>query len=155
MAPKFPLKAADFVSRGLIDRGARSALVSLGGDMRARGELPDGAWLVPVEHPLDETRVAFVHPLRAEALVSSTRRIRTWTRGDRQYHHIIDPRTGDSTRTPVVAVVAVAADAWWAEGLAKVIMIAGVDAGLALASTANVRAWLFLEDGRMIEPAPC
>lgn len=147
--------AADLVSRGLLDRGARSALVSLGGDMRARGEPPDGGWPVPVEHPLDETRVAFVYPLGEQALVSSTRRIRAWTRGDRRYHHIIDPRTGDSTRTPVVAVVAVATDAWWAEGVAKAIMIAGVDAGLALANSANVRVWLFLEDGRMIEPAPC
>ena len=69
--------AADLVSRGLVDRGARSALVSLGGDMRARGEVPDGAWQIPVEHPLDPTAVAFVHPLDDAALVSSTRAFRT------------------------------------------------------------------------------
>ena len=73
--------AADLVTSGLIDRGARSALVSLGGDMRARGDLPDGAWRVPVEDPLDSARVAFVHPLVDAALVSSTRRIRSWRRG--------------------------------------------------------------------------
>jgi thiamine biosynthesis lipoprotein len=143
--------AADLVSRGLVDRGARTALVSLGGDMRARGEPPEGAWRIPVEHPLDEARVAFVHPLTDDALVSSTRRIRSWTRAGREQHHIIDPRTGDSARSPVVAVVAAATDAWWAEGIAKAVMIAGVREGAALARAADVRAWLFLEDGQAIE----
>jgi hypothetical protein len=50
--------------------------------------------------------------------------------------------------------VAAAAEAWWAEGIAKAIMIAGVDDGIALATATGVRAWLFLEDGRMIEAAP-
>src|SRR5207302_10005601 len=46
--------AADLLARGLVDRGARTALVSMGGDLRARGEPPDGAWDIPVEHPLDD-----------------------------------------------------------------------------------------------------
>jgi thiamine biosynthesis lipoprotein len=143
--------AADLVTRGLVDRGARSALVSLGGDMRARGEAPEGAWKIPVEDPHDATCVAFVHPLVDAALVSSTRRIRSWTRAGVELHHIIDPRTGDSARTEVVAVVAVAADAWWAEGVAKAILIAGADTGAVLARATGVHAWLFFEDGRTIE----
>jgi FAD:protein FMN transferase len=143
--------AADLVTRGLVDRGARSALVSLGGDMRARGEAPDGAWRVPVEDPLDTTRTAFVHPVAEAALVSSTRRIRTWKHAGREVHHIIDPRTGQSAHTPVVAVVAEALDAWWAEGVAKAIVIAGVERGMMLARETGVHAWLFLDDGRMVE----
>jgi thiamine biosynthesis lipoprotein len=143
--------AADLVARGLVDRGARSALVSLGGDMRARGELPGGAWRIPVEHPLDPTSVAFVHALGDAALVSSTRTFRSWKRAGREFHHIIDPRTGDSSRTPVVAVIAAANDAWWAEGIAKAVVIAGADEGVALARACAVRAWLFLDDGQMIE----
>jgi thiamine biosynthesis lipoprotein len=143
--------AADLVTLGLVDRGARSALVSLGGDMRARGEAPDGAWRVPVEDPLDASRTAFVHPVADAALVSSTRRIRMWKRGGQDVHHIIDPRTGASSSTPVVAVVAEALDAWWAEGVAKAIVVAGVDEGVVLARATGVHAWLFLEDGEVIE----
>ena len=146
--------AADLVSRGLVDRGARTALVSLGGDMKARGEAPEGAWPIPVEHPLDESRVAFVYQLADAALVSSTRRIRAWARGDRRYHHIIDPRTGDSACSPIVAVVATAADAWWAEGIAKAVMIAGPAEGVGLARRAAVRAWLYLDDGQVIATEP-
>ena len=146
--------AADLVARGAVDRGARSVLVSLGGDQRSRGEPPPGGWWpVPVEHPLDETRLAFVYPLVDGAIVTSTRRYRAWRRGKREYHHIIDPCTGDSARTPIVAVVATARDAWWAEGIAKSVMIAGVDEGVALARVANVDALLFLEDGSTIEAA--
>jgi FAD:protein FMN transferase len=147
--------AADLVARGAVDRGARSVSVSLGGDQRARGEAPPGgAWPVPVEHPLDETRLAFVYPLVDGAIVTSTRRYRTWRRGERDYHHIIDPFTGDSTRTPVVAVVAAARDAWWAEGIAKSVMIAGVDEGVALARVADVHALLFLDDGSTVQAGP-
>ncbi|HEY4609174.1 MAG TPA: FAD:protein FMN transferase, partial [Ilumatobacteraceae bacterium] len=87
--------AADLVARGLIDRGARTVLVSLGGDLRARGEPPpDGAWDIPVEDPGDEDRVAFRYPLVAGALVTSTTAYRNWRRNGRRYHHIIDPATG-------------------------------------------------------------
>jgi thiamine biosynthesis lipoprotein len=143
--------AADLVARGAVDRGARSVLVSLGGDQRARGEPPPGgAWPVPVEHPLDESRLAFVYPLVDGAIVTSTRRYRAWRRGEREYHHIIDPATGDSARTPIVAVVAAARDAWWAEGIAKAVMIAGVQEGVALARFARVEALLFLDDGSTV-----
>ena len=100
--------AADLVSRGLVDRGARSVLVSLGGDMRARGERrPTAPGAFPVEHPFDDERD------RVRASRSPTGR---WCRARAasargraavaEYHHIIDPRTGDSTRPRVVAVVA-------------------------------------------------
>jgi thiamine biosynthesis lipoprotein len=143
--------AADLVARGALDRGARSAFVSLGGDQRARGEPPPGgSWPVPVEDPLDETRLAFVYPLVDGAIVTSSRRYRAWRRGRREYHHIIDPSTGDSTRTPVVAVIGVARDAWWAEGIAKSVMIAGVVEGVALARVAGVDVLLFLDDGSTV-----
>jgi FAD:protein FMN transferase len=147
--------AADLVARGLVDRGARTVLVGLGGDLRARGEPPpEGCWNIPVLDPFDATRVAFWFPLAQGAIVTSTTRIRCWTRGGRAYHHLVDPATGDSARTGVAAVVAAAAEAWWAEGIAKSIIIGGVDAGLDLARASHVRAWLFLDDGRMLETGP-
>jgi thiamine biosynthesis lipoprotein len=147
--------AADLIARGLVDRGARSALVSLGGDLRAGGEPPpDGAWQIPVLDPFDDGRVAFRFPLVDGAIVTSTTRIRRWTRARRDYHHIVDPATGDSARTTVVAVVAAARDAWWAEGIAKSVIIGGATVGMSLARDAGVRAWLFLADGDALETGP-
>ncbi len=80
--------------------------------------------------------------------------MRRWTRGGRHYHHLIDPATGDSARTGIVAVVAAARDAWWAEGIAKSVIVAGIDTGLRLARDTKVRVWLFLDDGRVLEAGP-
>jgi FAD:protein FMN transferase len=145
--------AADLIARGLVDRGARTVLVGMGGDLRARGTPPPaGWWDVPVLDPFDETRVAFRFPLARGAIVTSTTRIRSWTRGGRERHHLVDPTTGDAARTGVTAVVAAAPDAWWAEGIAKSIIVAGVTRGQEVARAAGVHAWTFLDDGRMIEP---
>ncbi len=147
--------AADLVARGLVERGARTALVGLGGDLRARGEPPpDGAWNIPVLDPFDDTRVAFHFPLLHGAVVTSTTLMRTWTRGGREFHHLIDPARGSSARTGIAAVVAAAPEAWWAEGIAKSVIIAGADAGLRLAETARVRIWIIFDDGRVLEPGP-
>lgn len=150
--------AADLVARGIVDRGARSALVGLGGDLRARGEpIPrnrDGeqrGWDVPVADPFDERRVAFRFPLTDGALVTSTTRVRRWIRGGTEYHHIVDPATGDPSRTGIAAVVAAARDAWWAEGIAKAIIVGGIDRSEQLAAAARVHAWIFLDDGRVVE----
>lgn len=150
--------AADLVARGIVDRGARKALVGLGGDLRARGEpIPrtgDGGqstWDIPVADPFDEGRVAFRIPLTDGALVTSTTRMRRWNRGGREYHHIVDPATGDSSRSGIAAVVAAARDAWWAEGIAKAIIVGGTDRGARLAVAARVHAWMFLNDGRVVE----
>jgi thiamine biosynthesis lipoprotein len=143
--------AADLLARGLIDRGARSALVEIGGDMRARGEAPaEGPWRIPVEDPFNPSRVAFEVEIDDGAVVASTTQIRTWKHGARTHHHLIDPTTGRSARTGVAAVVATGRDAWWTEGVAKAIVVAGAGVGTAIAQDTGVRAWIFLDDGRML-----
>ena len=101
--------------------------------------------------PEREDRVRFRFPLTDGAIVTSTTRMRRWSRGGTDYHHIVDPRTGDSARTGIAAVVAAGRDAWWAEGIAKAIIVGGIGAGVQLARDARVHAWLFLDDGRVLE----
>jgi thiamine biosynthesis lipoprotein len=150
--------AADLIARGLVDRGARHALVALGGDVRVRGEpignIGGDGWNIPVVDPFADDRILFRVPLTDGAIVTSTTRIRRWTRADREFHHIVDPATGDPTRTGVAAVVASARDAWWAEGIAKAIIVGGIDAGIQLAVDARVRVWMFLDDRTTIEAGP-
>ncbi len=147
--------AADLLAQGLVERGARTALVSVGGDLRAYGDppAPEG-WLVPVEDPDDPGRVAFKYPLVRGGLVTSTTRIRRWRRAGRDLHHIIDPATGEPTATSIVAVVAAANEAWWAEGIAKAMIVRGPRDAPALARRAGVRAWCFGADGSCSEVNP-
>ena len=146
--------AADIVAEGLVDRGAQSALVSVGGDMRVAGAAPSPAWAVPVEDPFCAGRTAFTHALGAGAIVTSTTRLRTWTRDGRRLHHLIDPRTGEPAASGVAAVVTTGPEAWLAEGLAKAALIDGVDRGGALLRNAGVSGWFFLDDGSMEATRP-
>jgi thiamine biosynthesis lipoprotein len=125
--------SADLVATGLVARGAAGACVGLGGDVRVAGRGPDGgAWVIEVEDPFDETRTLCSRTLLDSAIVTCTTRFRRWTRGGEVLHHIIDPATGASADHGATAVVAVGDAAWWAEGVAKAALVAGIDDGIAL-----------------------
>lgn len=140
--------AADLVVDALVERGARSVAVSLGGDIRVAGEGPheDGAWRVPVVRPTDEA-VLGTFPLVDEALVQSTVSIRSWTMGGRRLHHLIDPRTGRPAETGVASVVVTGPSAARSEAFAKAALIAGPLDGPALLDEAGLDGWFIAGDG--------
>lgn len=112
--------AADLVARGLIERGALGALVNIGGDVRVTGTPPDGtAWHIDVLDPRTEQRFTSLD-LRDGGVATSTTLRRHWRSGDHAHHHLVDPATGDSTRSPVVGVTVVAGTTAWADALSKV-----------------------------------
>lgn len=90
--------AADRAAR----RAARSAgcgvLVNLGGDLAAAGPPPDGGWRIALadDHAAPLPRPGPVVTVRDGGLASSGTAVRTWRRGGRLRHHIVDPATGDS-----------------------------------------------------------
>src|SRR4051794_41754616 len=105
----------------------------------------------PGRRPARRGGLAFEFQLRSGAIVTSTTRMRTWRRNGRRYHHLIDPSTGESTRTGVAAVVAHAPDAWWAEGIAKAVIVAGAEAGGALAPAKHPHPRLFFHQEQGIQ----
>lgn len=140
--------AADHVVDGLLARGATSACVGMGGDVRVGGPGPDAdqAWDIPVEDPRDDRR-AFTFPLVDEALAQSSVLFRRWEVAGEVRHHLIDPRTGRPSASDVVAAVTTAPEAWLAETVAKAALVAGVAAGLELLARTGVDGWLLAADG--------
>jgi thiamine biosynthesis lipoprotein len=139
--------AADMVADELIAAGATSAYVSVGGDIHAAGEpVDENGWLVPLLHPTTGDAVAH-HALFAGALVMSTVSLRRWRRGGVEHHHIIDPRTGRSADTDLLAVAVADQSAARGEALAKSAIVAGSVEGAALLRSAGVKAWLIGVDG--------
>jgi thiamine biosynthesis lipoprotein len=138
--------AADLVADELIANGANSAYVSLGGDIHTAGEpVDENGWQVPLLHPVTGDSIAH-HALYSGALVMSTVAIRQWTRDGAQHHHIVDPRSGRSADTDLVAVAVADHSAARGEALAKAAIIAGESAGAALLRAADVKAWLISAD---------
>jgi thiamine biosynthesis lipoprotein len=146
--------AADIVADELIAAGANSAYVSLGGDIHAAGEpVDENGWNVPLLHPMTEAPVDH-HRLYSGALVMSTTMLRRWRRGTAEHHHIIDPRTGASSESDLIAVAVADQSAARGEALAKSAIVAGTSQGTTLLRSAGVKAWLISADGvRIVEAA--
>jgi FAD:protein FMN transferase len=92
--------AADRAAVTLADALGCGVLVSLGGDLRAAGPPPAGGWRVWIDEAHDErTPAAAEVRLDGGALATSSTR-RRWRRGGVSLHHILDPATGRSARSP-------------------------------------------------------
>jgi thiamine biosynthesis lipoprotein len=129
--------AADLVTAELIADGADGALVNLGGDLRVRGTAPaGGTWSIAIEDPFDPDRRLLTVGLDDGGVATSSRLRRRWTQGGLERHHIIDPRRGRPSDSDLVAVTAVAGEAWWAEVVTKSVLVAGLPAQLADAPSA-------------------
>ena len=145
---------ADIVADGLMQRGALSVNVTLGGDIKVRGPGPDddSAWLIAVEHPLTE-QIFMRFPLVDEAIVQSTTAMRTWQRGSRRLHHLIDPRTGWPADSGLAGVVVTGPEAWFSEVIAKAALVAGEGPGRDLIEGVGLDGWLIRDDGHVIGTA--
>jgi thiamine biosynthesis lipoprotein len=82
--------------------GSGGVLVSLGGDIALAGTPPPGGWTIQVSEdsndPLDASAERIV--LQGGAVATSSTRVRRWTRGGVELHHIIDPRSGSPVASP-------------------------------------------------------
>jgi thiamine biosynthesis lipoprotein len=138
---------ADAIVTDLLASGAAGACVDLGGDVRVGGTGPyDGAWDVGFTDADLGDRFGRVR-LGDGGVATSTTRRRRWQVGDETRHHLIDPRTGEPSRSGVASTTVVAAETWWAEVLAKAALIAGVDDGLALLERERVDGVLVTDAG--------
>ncbi len=140
---------ADLLAEDLLGGGATGACIDLGGDVRLIGTGPyAGAWEVGFAAP-DATvhwgRLRFA----TGAVATSTTTRRRWTHAGVPAHHILDPTTGVPARSGVATVTVLAAEAWWAEVLAKAALIAGTAAGVALLEREGVDGLLVADDGSM------
>lgn len=132
--------AADLVVAELLDAGAPGACVNLGGDLRVGGEAPEPAgWCIALDGS-----TATVN-LRSGGVATSSRLRRRWWRAGREYHHLIDPRTGAPARSRLLETTVVAGEAALAEVLATAAAVAGEIEGRAIVQAAGATG-CFLDD---------
>ena len=76
-------------------------LVSLGGDVSVAGQPPSGNWRIRVtdDHAAPASAPGQTVTISTGGLATSSTTVRAWTVGGRQVHHIIDPATGEPSRS--------------------------------------------------------
>jgi FAD:protein FMN transferase len=143
--------AVDAALIRLREVGIETALVNAGGDLAVLGVPADaGEWQIAV--PGKERTWSI--PLHHGAIATSGVARRHWQQGRKQRHHLIDPRTGDSARSGLWSVTAVAAHCEQAEVAAKVAFILGLEQGADFLRTHGFAGLLVSEDGSWETVAP-
>ncbi|GAC1540492.1 MAG: FAD:protein FMN transferase [Acidimicrobiales bacterium] len=158
--------AADWVSAQMVADGAAGACANIGGDLCVTGDSPQGeGWRIGIEPPGVSIHLATPEPiavidLAAGGVATSTvarRRWKTGAAGDQGVegptgttaaHHVIDPRTGEPSRSDALAVTVAAGHAVYAETLATAALVAGVQDGCALVRDAGALGVMVGQDGR-------
>jgi thiamine biosynthesis lipoprotein len=151
--------AADRSARRIAEVLDCGVLVNLGGDVSVAGPAPASGWGVGIARssataPADADEVVV---LRAGGLASSGTTARTWIRGGRRVHHIVDPWTGEVAPSTWALVSVLAPTCLEANGWSTAAIVWGEDAPGNLAAH-GVAARLVALDGTVVVagdwPAP-
>lgn len=127
-----------------VDRGVKIAkaeglthfILQAGGDLFLAGErAPGTAWRVGIQDPRARRNEAFaMAPVVDQAFSSSGDYERYFIQGNKRYHHILDPKTGQpASKARSVTVLSDSAEL--ADALSTAIFVLGAKRGLAMLTT--------------------
>lgn len=117
-------KAAEILK----ENGVNSALMSLGGNVRAVGTKPDGeGWSVAITDPDDNAKSIGTLKISDKAVVTSGGYQRYFEENGQIYHHIIDTKTGYPADSGLKSVTVVSGDDTLADALSTSLFVMGLE----------------------------
>jgi thiamine biosynthesis lipoprotein len=130
--------------------GIEHAVVTAGGDSRIIGDHLGRPWLVAIRHPDDPHKVVTRIPLSNIAMSTSGDYERYFDENGVRYHHIIDPRTGQSARMVRSATI-LAPTATQTDGMSKTAFVLGPEKTLEIINRMPEYDAVFIcPDGRVL-----
>jgi thiamine biosynthesis lipoprotein len=89
--------AADVSARRVARELGCGVLIGLGGDVAVAGPAPESGWTVGIAdwHGADDADLAATIQIVDGGVATSSTTVRRWSRGGRDLHHVVDPRTGE------------------------------------------------------------
>jgi thiamine biosynthesis lipoprotein len=149
--------AADEVARTLRQRGVRSALIDLGGNVLTVGAKPDGSrWRIGIQNPTKArgTMIGFVDITGGSVTTAGTYE-RFFEQAGKRYFHIMDARTGYPAWNGLSAVAMVAPDSLSADGYDTLVFTLGLQRGRAFVeSTKGKIEAVFITEKREVYVTP-
>lgn len=135
-------------------KGVPQGLVNAGGDLYvwSSKEAASEPWAVGIEDPWQPERDIGMLRMAEGAAATSSALGRVWSTDQGERHHLIDPRTGHSSRSGIVQCTVMGPDVTECEVWAKTLCVLGAEEGIDLMQrhTYGYEAVLFTEDRKLI-----
>ncbi len=113
------------------ENGVESAIISLGGNVRAVGAKPDGsAWVVAIADPDDASKDIASVQVKDKAVITSGGYQRYFEEKGQIYHHIIDTKTGYPANSGLKSVTVISEDDTLADALSTALFVKGLDGAI-------------------------
>ncbi|MGN0106976.1 MAG: FAD:protein FMN transferase [Hominilimicola sp.] len=142
---------SDRIAALLKNKGVRSAIISLGGNIHAIGKRNDGsAWTVGITDPHDKSQLIGKLKISDKAVITSGAYQRYFKQEGITYHHIIDPTTGKSADSGLASVTVIADSGMTADGLSTALFVMGLDKAIELWRSSSDFDAVFVDDSGMI-----
>lgn len=149
---------SDLIASFLESQGVVNYLVDTGGEIMTKGGKPNGQpWIVGIEKPADnenseqvvQTRIA----VRDKGVVTSGSTRKYVERDGKRYSHCINPKTGCPVEHHVLSVTVTADNSTWADALASICMVMGLEQSLPLIESMDgVEAYyIFIKENGKLE----
>ena len=143
--------ASDRIAALLKNKGVKSAIISLGGNVHAIGKRNDGSeWTVGITDPHNKSQLIGKLKISDKAVITSGAYQRYFEQGGITYHHIIDPTTGKSADSGLASVTVIANSGMTADGLSTALFVMGLDKAIELWRGSSDFDAVFVDEGGMI-----
>lgn len=137
----------DRLKEMLLEKGAKSAMINLGGNAYALGKKPTGEnWKIGIQDPKSENELIGVITAENLAVITSGDYQRFFEKDGIRYHHILDPKTCHPARSGLRSVTIISENATLADALSTAIFVAGVEKGKELLKKYDVRGIFVTDD---------
>jgi FAD:protein FMN transferase len=124
--------SVDIVCGYFNNKGIKSFLVEIGGEVRVKGDKHGVLWRVGIDRPADDNMLPgndlqAIISLKNRSLATSGNYRKFYIENGIKYSHTIDPRTGYPARNQLLSATIVADECATADGIATACMVMGKD----------------------------
>ncbi len=126
--------AADEIKRIFEEKGVKSAIIDLGGNIYAMGEKTSGEpWRIGIQDPFSvASNYIGILNVRNKSIVTSGDYERYFIYKGERYHHIIDAKTGYPSKNELVGVSIVSDKSIDGDALSTALFVLGIEEGTKL-----------------------
>lgn len=140
--------AGDRVRAILEGEGVKSAIADLGGNIVAVGKKGRLPWRVGLQSPADARGTTFATVSAEDTCVVTSGGYERYFEADgKEYHHIIDPRTGANPANGVLSVTVITPNGTAADALSTAFFVLGKDRAMEVAEAIGVDTVVYTDGG--------